>query len=97
VAEQIPFTHAGIVVGPVETDSEAVYAEIEPAGTGWLPWPGRTSRWWYEVHAVGDPDGHGVFRSTYAYQPGGSGGAFTLRSCIRKATAAIDKMAGLDA
>ncbi len=65
------------------------YAEIEPAMSRWLPWPGRTSRWWFEIN---DADGGAVI--TLAYEDGGSGGGFTLAACIRKATAALDEFAG---
>ena len=64
----------------------AVTAEIEPSGSAWLPWPGRMSRWWYEITAV-DIEGTNW---TWAYEPGGSGGGFTLRACLRRAMRAID-------
>jgi len=87
------FSHAGLIVYPIESESgEVFYAEIEPAGSRWLPWPGRTSRWWYEIHSVGEPDEHGTTGNTYAYTPGGSGGAFTLRACIIKASEAVEKI-----
>lgn len=53
-----------------------LWADIEPAASRWLPWPGRTSRWWFEVRC----DQH-----THAYEAGGSGGGFTLRSCFWRA------------
>ena len=67
------------------------YAEIETAGSWWLPWPGRMSRWWFEIGKVA-PDETG--RDTYwtlAYEPGGSGGGFTLAACLRRASAALDR------
>ena len=63
------------------------YAEIEHAGSRWLPWRGRTSRWWFEVCAVDDaPE---TPYTTYAYVEGGSGGAYTLKKCISRADAAL--------
>lgn len=80
----------GLIVHPIPTVGGLIYAEVEPAYTGWRPWRGRTSRWWYEVHEVHAPDEHGADGTTYAYTEGGSGGAFTFRGCIRKAQAAVE-------
>lgn len=90
-----PFPHQGLLVGPQATvKGNTVYAEVEPAYSRWLPWPGRTSRWWYEVHAVyPEADEHGINRSTFAYIQPGSGGAFTLASCVRRAQRAIEHFA----
>ena len=81
----------GLIVSPLPklSGDETIYAEVTPAGSRWLPWPGRTSRWWFEVHSKHAPDEHGVDTSTWAYIEGGSGGGFTLRSCIAKATEAV--------
>lgn len=85
-----PFTHDGLIVAPLSTEDNAgvVYAEVVPAGSRWLPWFGRTSRWWFEVHSVenegGEPWGH-----TWAYTDGGSGGGFTLAACVRRARNAV--------
>ena len=59
--------------------------EVEVAGSRWLPWKGRMSRWWYEImdRAIGEQDW-----TTRAYEKGGSGGAFTLKRCIRRASEA---------
>ena len=86
-------SHDGLLVQATLAGDELLYAEVVPAGSRWLPWPGRTSRWWYEVHSVGEPDEHEIGVSTYAYLPGGSGGGFTLASCVRKAQDAVDHFA----
>lgn len=87
-------TSDGLAVAPMRGMSgDLFYAEVVPAGSRWLPWFGRTSRWWYEVHSIGEPDEHGVDTSTLADVEGGSGGGFTLRSCIRRAAAAVDRFA----
>lgn len=67
-----------------------VYAEVEPSGYRWLPWPGRTSRWWFEVMHKHDPDEHGCDTTTHAYLEYGRGGAFTLRRCLIRASEAIE-------
>lgn len=85
----------GIVVGTTTVLDEpgtTVYAVVEPAGSRWLPWPGRTSRWWYEVHGVDAAGGGTTYAYTYAHGTG-SGGAYTLRGCVRKALAAVDEVA----
>lgn len=90
---EAPIVGFGLIVSPmprIEND-RLLFAEIVPAGSRWLPLRGRTSRWWYEVHAQHGPDEHGVTGTTYAYVEGGSGGAFTLRGCIAKAMEAVDK------
>lgn len=69
-----------------------VYAEVEPSGSRWLPLPGRTSRWWFEVHHKHEPDEQGCDTTTHAYTPGGSGGGFTLRSCLVRAATAVDQV-----
>jgi hypothetical protein len=80
----------GLVVQPTfGHDGEVYYAEVEPAGSRWLPWPGRTSRWWYEVHEL-EKDGE---RATWAYVEGGSGGGFTLAACVRRAQEAVSRFA----
>ena len=93
-----PFTYDGIIVAPISTaDGTAViYAQVEPAASRWLPLPGRTSRWWFEVHSV---EGNDTFdRHTWAYCEGGSGGGFTFRSCVTKAAQAVyDIVERLDA
>lgn len=69
----------------VETDG-LFYAEVTPAGSRWLPLPGRWCRWWYEVQRrplEGEECG-----TTYAYEDGGSGGGFTFRGCVSKASTA---------
>lgn len=76
----IPF----IISDPFEWGS--LYAEIVPAGSPWRPWKGRRSRWWYEIARWDD----GGIPWTLAYEPGGSGGGFTLKQCIERATAALD-------
>lgn len=89
-----PVVSFGLVVSPmprIKKNDRLLYAEVVPAGSRWLPWPGRTSRWWFEVHAQHAPSEHGVTGTTYAYVEGGSGGAFTLRGCIAKAMDAVDK------
>jgi hypothetical protein len=87
-----PENYIGIIVQPTHKEdlSELLYAEVEPSYSRWLPWPGRTSRWWYEVHSQGEPDEHGIGGTTYAYIKGGSGGGFTLRACLRRAQTAVD-------
>lgn len=76
----------GVRVGPLTSLKEGpIWAEIEPAPSwNWRPWRGRTARWWFEVHTTG---------ATWAYLDGGSGGGFTLRSCTRKALAAVHHFA----
>lgn len=74
-------------------DGSVFFASVEPAYSRWLPWPGRTSRWWYEIRSFGEPDEHGVAASTWAYMDGGSGGGFTLAACIRRAQRAVDAFA----
>lgn len=87
-------SHSGLLVQPTPgLNGETFYAEIEPASSRWLPWPGRTSRWWYEIHAIGEPDEHGIPTSTLAYLDGGSGGGFTLATCIRRAQEAVGQFA----
>jgi hypothetical protein len=72
---------------------QAFFAEIESAPRSvWRPWPGRWSRWWFEVKgrdSTGD-----VWQ--FGYEPGMSGGGFTLGSCVRKASAAAAALADLD-
>jgi hypothetical protein len=92
-AHTTPPVGFGLIVSPmpqIEGD-HFLFAEVVPAGSRWFPWPGRTSRWWFEVHAQHAPDEHGVTGTTYAYTEGGSGGAFTLRGCVSKAMEAVDK------
>lgn len=85
-----PFTHFGLLVGPMPTKvGETFYAEVEPAGSRWLPLRGRTARWWFEVHSVGSDSDGIVERTTHAYVKGGSGGAFTLGKCVRRAMEAV--------
>jgi hypothetical protein len=64
-------------------------AGIHPSGSRWLPWPGRMSRWWYEVgHVTPEPcEQLGTPRTAWtdAY-----GEAFTLRSAIRRAYHTMD-------
>lgn len=72
------------------------WAEVIPAPLRhWRPWPGRTSRWWYEVHSS-NPRGPAVddviaYYSTWAYDDAGSGGGFTLAQCILRASEAVEK------
>lgn len=92
------YLHAfGLIVSPMPKlygdRAETLFAEVVPAGSRWLPWPGRASRWWFEVHSQHAPDEHGCTGTTYAYTEGGSGGGFTLRSCIAKASEAVDHFA----
>lgn len=71
------------------------YAEIETAGSMWLLWPGRMSRWWFEIGKVApDETGNDTYW-TLAYQPGGSGGGFTLAACLRRASQALDSFDAL--
>jgi len=62
-------------------------AEIDPAPAWRRPWPGYWSRWWFEI--AYRPIGSDETWTTVAYERGGSGGAFTLRRCLWKASAAI--------
>lgn len=89
-------THNGLLVAPTTTErGSLLYAEVVPAGSRWLPWVGRTSRWWFEVHVLDAPgtvqfhEPPYVDRSTLAYHERGSGGGFTLARCIRRATDAV--------
>jgi len=86
----------GLIVSPMPNGGgdHVFFAEVVPAGSRWLPWPGRTSRWWFEVHAKHAADEHGVDTTTYAYLNGGSGGGFTFRSCVSKAMDAVIAFAG---
>lgn len=74
----------------VEQGDGVFYAEVEPAGSRWLPLNGRTSRWWFEVIERGVD---GDIATTWAYQPGGSGGGFTFRKCVMRAEAALETFA----
>lgn len=84
----------GIAVNPVPYMKEGggiLFAEVEPSAVGWLrSWHPATRRWWYEVHRVGAA-GEGI---THAYEPGGSGGAYTFRACVAKAMDAVNEAAG---
>lgn len=81
----------GLCVAPcVRLNGGVIFAEVVSAPRwNWRPLPGRMSRWWYEIHGT-EPDGSGV---TFAYEDGGSGGAFTLRRCIERASAASELFA----
>lgn len=57
---------------------------IDPAGP-WRPWPGRMSRWWWEIMAR-EVGGEWFL---LGYEPGGSGGGFTLRSAIVRGSEAV--------
>ena len=67
-----------------------LYAEIEPAGSGWRPWVGRTSRWWFEIAKIAPDEKGNSVPWTLAYQRRGSGGGFTLKKCLERASAALD-------
>ena len=68
--------------------AHTLYLYIDPRGSLWLPWPHRSSVWWWEVHEeVGDCCEAGI---THAYDPGGSGGAWFLSRAIRKAARYAD-------
>lgn len=75
----------GLIVSPrMYGRDEMIFAEVVPSGYGkwwrrWLPWVGN---WWFEIHST---------EATLAYEKGGSGGAYTLSGCIRKAMVAVDK------
>lgn len=75
----------GLIVSPrMYGRNEMIFAEVVPSGyikwwRRWLPWVGN---WWFEIHTTD---------ATLAYQTGGSGGAYTLSGCIRKAMVAIDE------
>ena len=87
---EVPASHFPLVLSDYICWSTH-YAEIEIAGSRWLPWPGRTSRWWFEIGKVApDEDGNDTYW-TLAYEPGGSGGGFTLAACLRRASAALDR------
>lgn len=78
--------HFGIAVHVEERNGEVFYAEVVPSGyikwwRRFLPWVGN---WWFEVHSD---------RDSYALEPGGSGGAYTLSGCVRKASTAVQKIA----
>jgi len=62
-----------------------IYVEIEPS-YGWRPWPGRWSRWWWELHFQRPVDDAAY---TCAYTDGGSGGTFTFRKAMQKADAVV--------
>ena len=86
-----PLPHFGLIVQSLPYDrNEWMWAEVEPASR-WLPWPGRTSRWWFEVHKRHAPDEYGYDITTYAYVKGGSGGAFTFRKCVERAQDAVER------
>lgn len=90
----VHLTANGLIVQPTYSrNGEVFFAEVEPAGSRWLPLRGRTSRWWYEVHAL-EEDGE---RATWAYVEGGSGGGFTLAACVRRAQEAVSRFAEGDA
>ena len=82
------------------TPKFVVLGSIEPAWSGWRPWRGRTSRWWYEIHSRVDvadevDEEAAVVTFTHAYNRDerGSGGAFTMRRCIMRAALAMDLVA----
>ncbi len=81
--------HFGLMVGRQTVGDETFFAEVVPSGEihwwrRFLPWVGN---WWYEVQSD---------KLSYAYEEGGSGGAYTLRACIRKADEAVEKFAHQD-
>jgi hypothetical protein len=85
-----------VVGGEYNYDPKApsyFWAEITPSGGKWyrqfLP---NVRRWWFEVHETEDipTDEMGIGQITHAYEKYGSGGAYTLRSCIIKAMRACE-------
>lgn len=75
----------GLIVSPTPYKKGVMYAEVMPAGYGkwyrqFLPWVGR---WWFEVNTDTE---------TFAYEKGGSGGAYTLSGCVRQAMDAVDEL-----
>lgn len=62
-----------------------IWVVIEPSAD-WRPWPHRWSRWWWELHFQRPGDDAAY---TCAYTDGGSGGTFTLRRAMQKASTLI--------
>lgn len=76
-------------------NGNTLYAEIEPSAGRWyrqfLP---NVKRWWFEIVEieVKPTDELGIGYVSHAYENGGSGGAWTLRGCIKKSRLAIEKI-----
>ena len=86
----------GLVVAQYPApDGTIFYAEVVPAGWGrwWRQFLPSVGRWWFEVHEVSPApvDKHGTRGITHAYEGYGSGGAFTLNSCVSKAQQAVEE------
>lgn len=60
------------------------WAEIEPAPSGRVPWPGRLSRWWFEVNGPSD-DPRCETEHYHMYD----GGGLSLRRCLWNAVEAV--------
>lgn len=82
----VPESHFTLILSDNDMWGD-LYATIEPAGSRWLPWKGRMSRWWFEVERIERGE---AFPSTLAYEFGGSGGGFTLAKCVQRAAVALD-------
>lgn len=77
------FTY-GLVVSPTPYKDGYMFAEITPSGAkGFRRLLPRVGSWWFEVHTD---------KETWAYEPGGSGGAYTLRECVFKAMEAVQEL-----
>jgi hypothetical protein len=63
-----------------------IEAGIEPAGSRWMPLPGRMSRWWFEVDTKLD----GELCRMHWWEH--DSGAFSLHRCIHKARKAMDRV-----
>lgn len=63
-----------------------IFAEVTPSSGLWLK--PNVKRWWFEIHGTDDKIG----AIGYQYEKGGSGGAYSLRACLNKASVAVDKM-----
>lgn len=86
---------SGLVMGgEYNRTGNYFWAEITPSGGKWyrqfLP---SVKRWWFEVNEteVNPSDELGIGTITHAYEPYGSGGAWTLRGCMIKAQLALEK------
>lgn len=84
-----------VVGGELGKPGSYFYANIEPNGGHWyrqfLPW---VRRWWFEVAEVEDEpsDELGIGVVSWAYEKGGSGGAYTLRGAVMKAQVALQEL-----
>lgn len=85
-----PIYSWGVVVSPTPYKDGVMWAEVVPSG--YIRWPRRllphVGNWWYEIHTD---------QETWAYEEGGSGGAYTFSGCVRKAMQAVEELSNREA